>query len=256
MTSPEPASADLAVRPYQGLAAIYDFVMRHVDYIHWVHHVASLLRRHGCEPASIVELACGTGNAALALADLGYGVAGYDASQEMIDVARRKAVRLGRDLHFGVRDLRNLEGLGLHEAAVCLYDSVNYLLTLDQVGEALGQVYDVLAPQGIFIFDVCTEHNSMQHFRDVRDTEQGPGFVYARHSYYDAGERLQYNAFDIRRDDGSRWQETHVQRIYPHDDLVTRVRSSRFELLEALDGFTLRPGSERADRVHFVLRRP
>jgi hypothetical protein len=38
--------------------------------------------------------------------------------------------------------------------------------------------------------------------------------------------------------------------------LVGCVRASRFVLLEALDGFSLRPGSERSDRVHFVLRRP
>lgn len=255
MTSPEAEAAQAVVRPYESLAPIYDFVMRHVDYGHWAGHVHALLRRHACAPDSLVELACGTGNATFALADLGYDVAGYDASREMVSVARQKAVRRGRDLRFGVRDLRNLAGIGVYGAAACLYDSVNYLLTLDHVAEALAQVHDVLAPGGIFIFDVCTERNSMQHFRDVRDAEQGPGFLYTRHSYYDAAERLQYNAFDIRRDDGSRRQETHVQRIYPLDELAARLRASRFELLEALDGFSLRPGSDGSDRVHFVLRR-
>ena len=251
MTSPE----SVPVRPYEGLAPIYDYVMRHVDYVHWAQHVQSLLRRHDGDADHVLELACGTGNAACALASLGYVVSGYDASEEMIAVAREKA-ESRQDLQFEVRDLRDLGGVGDFEAAICLYDSLNYLLSLADVGLALTQVYDVLAPGALFIFDVCTERNSMQHFHDVRDTEQGPGFTYSRHSYYDADEGLQFNRFDIRLENGSRRQESHVQRIYPHDDLVACIGASPFELLEALDGFTRRPGSERSDRIHFVLRRP
>jgi SAM-dependent methyltransferase len=252
MTSPEMAKA----RPYEGLAAIYDHVMRHVDYVHWAQHVQSLLRRHSGDVDHVLELACGTGNVAAALAKLGYSVSGYDASTEMIAVAQSKAPAFEGKLDFGVRDLRDLSDVGSYDGAICLYDSFNYLLELSDVSLALDQVYDVLTPGGVFIFDVCTERNSVQHFRDVRDTEQGPGFNYSRHSYYDADEHLQFNRFEIRLEDGSSRQESHVQRIYPHDKLVGCVRASRFVLLEALDGFSLRPGSERSDRVHFVLRRP
>lgn len=253
MTSPEPAL--LERRPYEGLAPIYDFVMRHVDYVSWAGYVASLLRRHDCEPDRLLELACGTGNASFALAKEGYRITGYDASREMIRVAREKAARQDGDLRFGVRDLRDLSGVGVHGAAVCLYDSLNYLTSLDQVRQALGQVHGVLAEGALLIFDVCTEQNSLRHFRDVRSTEQGTGFSYSRHSHYDAGERLQHNDFDIRFDDRSRVRETHVQRIYDCADLTAAVEAGPFELVELLDGFSLRPGSDLCDRVHYVLRR-
>lgn len=253
MTSPEPALRER--RPYEGLAPIYDFVMRHVDYTAWANYVASLLRRHDCGPARLLELACGTGNASFALAKAGYRLTGYDASREMIRIAREKAARQDRDLRFGVRDLRDLSGVGVHGAAVCLYDSLNYLTSLDQVRQALHQVHGVLSGGAFFIFDVCTEQNSLRHFRDVRNAEQGTGFSYSRHSHYDAGERLQHNDFDIRFDDGSRVRETHVQRIYDCADLAAVVEAGPFELVELLDGFSLRPGSDLCDRVHFVLRR-
>ncbi len=250
------ADADaVKAEPYEGLAPIYDHVMRHVDYGHWARYVQSLLRRHNADTEHLLELACGTGNVACALGKLGYCVTGFDISQEMVEEARKKTAPPPAALHFDVRDLRDLRGIGSFDGAICLYDSFNYLLTLSDFDRALDQVYYVLTSDAVFIFDVCTEQNSVRHFSDVRDTEQGPGFLYTRHSYYDADERLQFNKFDIRLEDGSRRQESHVQRIYPHEDLLARINASRFDLLEALDGFSLRPGSERSDRIHFVLRR-
>ena len=253
MTSPEPAL--LERRPYEGLAPIYDFVMRHVDYVSWAGYVASLLRRHDCEPDRLLELACGTGNASFALAKAGYRITGYDASREMIRVAREKAARQDGDLRFGVRDLRDLSG-SRRPRGRRLPLRQPQLPDEPRPGAAgPGQVHGVLAEGALLIFDVCTEQNSLRHFRDVRNAEQGTGFSYSRHSHYDAGERLQHNDFDIRFDDGSRVRETHVQRIYDCADLTAVVEAGPFELVELLDGFSLRPGSDLCDRVHYVLRR-
>ena len=99
--------------------------------------------------------------------------------------------------------------------------------------------------------------NSLDHFRDVHDAEEGPGFVYTRHSYYDRKRQLQFNSFDIcLGEEGNHVRETHSQRIYSHRDLLAHIEASPFELLGAYDGFTFDPGSDESDRVHFVLRRP
>jgi len=251
-----PGAGPLEREAYDGLAPIYDYVMRHVDYVEWAEYVRSLLERHGDGVQRLIELACGTGNATLEFDRLGYDVAGYDASPAMIDVARGKAETLRRDVAFAVRDLRRLGQIGPVDAAVCLYDSFNYLLQPGDVDTALAEVWRVLADGGLFIFDVCTEENSLRHFSDMRDAEEGPGFVYSRHSYYDREQRLQFNAFDIRYDEGPvHVRETHRQRIYRCDELVERIGRSGFDLLACYDGFSLRKGSEKANRVHFVLRR-
>ena len=209
---------------YDGLAAIYDYVMRHVDYVAWTNYIHSLLRRHGHDANRLVELACGTGNATFELDRLGYEIAGYDASEAMIRLARRKADFLSQQVSFGVRDLREVGDLGPADAAICLYDSFNYLLTPLDIDAALSSVHRLLSPEGIFIFDVCTERNSVNYFLDARESEEGPGFVYSRHSSYDRDDRLQYNAFDIRFDDGD------VHEAATHVGRPNRAETQRVEL--------------------------
>jgi len=243
--------------PYEGLAPIYDFVMRHVDYPEWAAYVRDLMKRFGCSPACLVDLACGTGATAAALHELGYRVSGVDGSEAMLRVAGERLACLGGAIPLFCRDLRCLEGLGPFGAAVCLYDSFNYLLEPADLDRALGQVFAILLPGSFFIFDICTEKNSLRYFRDFRDEEKGPGFCYRRHSYYDRDRRLQFNHFRLRFDgQDAELEELHVQRIYTVAEVVERVEASPFELLGAFDGFTFARGSEASERVHFALRRP
>ena len=242
-------------RPYEGLALIYDYVMRHVDYVDWVKYVDGLLKQFAPAPTTLAELACGTGNAALCFSELGYDVVGVDSSAAMVEVARGKADGVESDVPFFVRDLRDLKGLGPYDAAACLYDSFNYLMDENDVIAALSSVCDILHPSSPFVFDVCTERNSLDHFGDIHDAEEGPGFVYRRHSFYDRERRIQFNSFEISCDD-EHASETHKQRIYPLRELEELIDASPFELLNAFDGFTTKRGTERSDRVHFVLRSP
>ena len=241
--------------PYQGLAPVYDYVMRHVDYDEWVAYVQSLFERWDYSATRIVDLACGTGNISFELHRLNYEVTGVDLSDDMLRVAEAKGGNTG--IEFVQRDLCQLAGLGPFDAAVCMYDSFNYLLETEDLDEALTSVETIVRPEGLFIFDICTEHNSLRYFRDMRDREEGPGFAYERHSTYDAETRLQRNHFVIHFDTQDEvLEETHIQRIYPVSTVIERVEASSFELLDLYDGFTFNRGTEISDRIHFVLRAP
>ena len=244
-----------AQSPYQGLAPIYDYVMAHVEYGEWAAYIHALFARFAPDTSRVVDLACGTGNVSFALHRLGYEVTGVDRSAAMLQVASEKAADTG--VEFIQRDLCQLAGLGPFDAATCLYDSINYLLEPADIDAALCGAQAIVQPGGLFVFDICTERNSLRYFRNMRDSEQGPGFSYERHSMYDPVKRLQRNHFRIRHDGSDvAFEETHVQRIYPVADIAERVEASAWELLALCDGFTFDEGNEESDRVHFVLRTP
>jgi SAM-dependent methyltransferase len=77
-----------------------------------------------------------------------------DISPEMLNIARRK-FRDHADAFF-LADMRALPPVGDFDLVVCLDDCVNYLLSDADLQSAFGSVAALLAPEGIFAFDVNT----------------------------------------------------------------------------------------------------
>ena len=243
--------------PYQVLADIYDHVMTHVNYSRWARYVRDLIRQCASfEVEEVIDLACGTASLTVELDDLGYRMTGADLSEAMLRVGRKKAAAAGKTIPFLHRDLRRLNNMGSFDTAICMYDSINYIVNSEDIERGLRSVYDVLRVGGLFIFDVCTEQNSLRYFSNLRDAGQGPGYTYDRSSTYDRENKMQFNDFAIRfTDDDVVWRESHAQRIYPLEEIEAQIRSSTFDLIDVYSGFTFNKGSEQSDRVHFALRR-
>ncbi len=245
---------DTEATPYSRLATIYDHVMRHVDYVHWARYVSSLLARHKVKPNRVLDLACGTGSLAIELYRRGFDVLGADGCREMLDMAVEKVRKLHYPILFYHHNLLDLGDLPPCDAVLCLYDSINYLMSPEMMIQAFEEVHRVVNPSGVFVVDICTESNSMQYFSNMQSEESGDGFSYRRHSYYKDG--LQYNKFDIHFEDtGEVVKEVHQQRIYPLSTIEEIVDKSPFEIVGAYGGFGYAPPTELSDRVHFVLKK-
>ena len=104
MTVPS-APADLGATAYDELADRYDRIPVE-NRINRLMRRASLARIVSTFPpgSRILEVGCGTGDEALALAARGVQVVAIDASREMIRVARAKADRRGMDGHVEFRE--------------------------------------------------------------------------------------------------------------------------------------------------------
>ncbi len=249
----DPSLREIVSPPYGRMAAIYDFVMRHVDYKAWADYIETVFAHHGANPVSVLDLACGTGNMTLELSRRGYQMTGIDHSEEMLAIARKKAKEARRDIPFFKANLNGVEGPMPADTVICIYDSMNYLMSNDEVVQVLGQVRPFVRKKGLFLFDICTEANSVRHFRNITEREAGEGFAYVRHSFYQDG--VQMNDFTINfKGANETIRETHRQRIYPVQELMDIVTGSDFLLLGAYDGFTLNTATEESDRVHFVLK--
>ncbi|MDP8239896.1 MAG: class I SAM-dependent methyltransferase [Candidatus Hatepunaea meridiana] len=269
------------VEPYHILARIYDQVMSHVDYTSWADFVLEILTDYGlsafpdesslCQnlttselrqvltpdaPMSLLECACGTGTVSINLAIRGYHIEACDESGRMIEVARSKAASLRNPPLFFVKDFLDLDEDDCYDAVLCLYDSVNYLLQTDQVEDYFNCVKRALKPDGLFLFDVCTEYNSLMNFQSGDYEEQGSDFSYIRIMQYHRETKIQENRFLIRLDDapGITYEEVHLQRIYDLGTIRILLESVGFKIEEETDDIQRTTPQEDSLRVHFLCR--
>lgn len=260
--------ASILSPPYGSLAVHYDTVMEHVDYPGWSKHLRGLWRtvrgRTGkaATPRRILELAAGTCRLAEHALFPGVFTVHTDLSPQMLATARARAgkrpVRSACDaLALPFRDGTAKSGFDL---ALMVYDSLNYLTRPEEVRRAFDETLRVLAPGGVFLVDVTTETCSRRHFADTLDFQETGAGAVVRASRYDAESRTQLNLFTFFTigEDGryDRTEEVHRQRVWPAAFLKKTAREAGFTVRACLADFTLKPGGDRDERLHFVLQKP
>lgn len=251
----------MPAEPYSVLAAGYDLVMDHVDYDQWAAYLFDLLRRHGTDVKTVVELGGGTGSLARRLQPLGdYRYLLTDGSAAMLARAREKLDEEESSIRCVQADFTTVScnDLGLTEpadAAILVYDGLNYLLDADAVAALLRCVHGLLRPGGVAIIDQSTPPNSEARSDGVVDEGTRADFSYVRESHYDPDTRRHETVFSLTVN-GQSWTERHVQRAYTREEVRTLINDSPMIAEEAYDEFTTDPAHDESYRVHWVLRRP
>ncbi len=243
----------IQTKPYTALAEIYDCVMRGVPYKKWARYIVNLIRRFCPDAKRIFEIACGTGTLLSILKKYGFIVDAMDSSIAMISKAREKLK--GEDVRFFIADMSNFKVDEKYDVALCLYDSVNYLDSIEKFDGLFKSVESLLYDHGVFIFDISTEYNSIQNSALMNLSGECFGIKYTRRSYYLRDEGVHINEFEIELN-GEKYFERHTQKIYKISEIKDAIGSNGlFEVVGCFDGFSFLEGSERSERVHFILKK-
>ncbi|MCC7430390.1 class I SAM-dependent methyltransferase [bacterium] len=244
----------LEKQPYSILANVYDKMMSYVNYSDWIDFVEEVFAETKTQPTTILELACGTGNLTLELAKRGYEVFGTDYSQEMIEIAKEKAGKQKLKANFQKMDMRNLVFEQKFDAVLCLFDGINYLTELEDLKKTLENAFSLLNGNGILIFDLATETNSLRNFNGYFEKNFYKSIVYTRESFYNQEEKIHTTEIKITlpKKQGS-FLETHFQKIYSIEEIFDLVKKLSCKKILTFDGFCLEQPSKDSDRINFVL---
>lgn len=125
----------------------------HTEADSFIRNVTGVL--HMDQGARILDLACGQGRHALAMASLGYEVTGADLSQESISEAKKTE---NDHLHFVVHDMRRPIAVNYFDAVLNLFTSFGYFYTKRDNIRTIDAVHSCLKPNGYFILDYFNAH--------------------------------------------------------------------------------------------------
>ncbi|MCG8608746.1 class I SAM-dependent methyltransferase [bacterium] len=245
------------VEPYSQLAHIYDYAMRHVNYGRWAAYLCKLFSKADFPVRKVLDIACGTGNLLVRFADSGFRLAGVDSSESMIRIAKKKVYKENLIMPLWCGSMQDFQVSTKFDALVCIYDSINYCMDSSAYQATIRHAAQALRCGGLFIFDICTQKNSRTNFQDYYERDGADDYQYIRQSFYSRDSNIQTNEFVITRNSGSTsvFKEQHKQRIYKIQELRNALPPGLFEIVGIYDGFSMRSGSERSDRVHFVLKK-
>jgi len=113
------------------------------------------------EVVRVLDLGCGTGGHYLELAKLGYDVVGLDASETMLEEARKKLSEAGMQSYFVLGDMTRvrfaLKSTKIplpFDAIICMGYSFAHLIDDKLLIQSLEEARSVLKQDGVFIFCV------------------------------------------------------------------------------------------------------
>jgi ubiquinone/menaquinone biosynthesis C-methylase UbiE len=182
---------------------------------------------------NVLDLCCGSGHVTRELVARGYRVTGVDSSAGLIALAR---VDLP-GVDFRVQDVRELSLDQSFQAALSTFDSLNHILTLDELGDVFARVYRSLRPGGLFVFDMNLKEaygaDIPEWVADVQDGSVG----LVRATFDLASRRAATELVWFVRSESGSWQQ-HCTKIeeqcYSQQDILRALADAGFRNIEAI----------------------
>lgn len=244
---------------YTSFAQVYDEFMDNVPYDDWVLYLHQLLVENGVDKGIVLDMGCGTANVTRRLAAKGYDMIGIDNSSEMLEIARQKD-ETGNDILYLLQDMREFELYGTVDAAVSICDSMNYILSVEELTQVFRLVNNYLEREGLFIFDMNTEYKYKTILADNTIAENRDRCSFIWENYYYEDEKI--NEYDLtifinnssQEDLFTRFMETHYQRAYSLDEVKSALKDAGMEFVAAYDAFTKEPVHDKSERMYIIAK--
>ena len=234
---------------YQNVALVYDYLMSDIDYDTWFRHYQMQMQKSA--PVNrVLEIGCGTGNFTRRLVEY-YDVYAVDNSPQMIKIAQKKLTTAsdGHHVVFECADMGCFEAsLPLFDAAVAVFDVLNYAHSVDRLKTVFMHVASKLRTGGSFVFDV----NSEAAFRlclfdeDSEDPDSGCSHVWR--GVYDEETHLEHIEMKYYRNGKFWFGEQQVQRAHSEEEITEALQSAGFEQILILDAMKMTAADEKSDR--------
>jgi SAM-dependent methyltransferase len=246
---------------YNSLAQVYDRLMEDMPYGEWLSWLEEYWAQHG-QPRTLVDLGCGTGTIALAIAAKGLQVVGIDLSEEMLEVARNKEKMLHkvewvtRSLDWQQQDMRRWSLPQQVECVISCFDCLNYLLTEAELLQTFQRTYAGLVHGGMFIFDMHHRNQFDDYAMNAPFCLDDDEVSYIWNCSWNEGQEIlkhRLSLFIREHDHYMRVVETHHERVYTEQTVILLLEQAGFARIKSYADYSFAPVDEaHTQRLFFV----
>ena len=248
--------------PYACIADLYE--AEHRGWTEDLDLYRALATRAG---GPVLELGCGSGRVAVALAEAGHQVHGIDLSESILAIARHKLNGRRLPLTFECADMRRFGSRLAFGLVFCALDTLLHAQSPGDLRETLLAAHRVLRPAGLLAFDIVNPTPDLLAMRDgvVRhqSTFVGPGDTEVTHFVsWDVDPDTQTidtaHFYDWLGDDGLVRRRTTSFRLryLERDEVEAALAATGFERVETYGSVRLDPFEPDSDRMIVVATKP
>jgi SAM-dependent methyltransferase len=246
---------------YDYLARVYDRLTSDIDYSKVANYTLEICRRYLNRPLDkLLDLACGTGSHAIALAKKKIEVTGIDISGAMLTEAIDKSTSENTNILFSKQDMCSFEIHGNVDVITCCFDSVNHILDPSCFGKMMKNVDKYLVPGGLFIFDVNSEYKFKKIYGNNVYIESFDDLTFIWQNHFDKNSGIvEFEmTFFTRHKDGRyvKHKESNFERLYTGDEIASYINCTSLEQMAIYDGFSFKSLHKRSQRISYILKKP
>ena len=215
-----------------------------------------LLLPHLPAQASILDLCCGTGQLARVLNARGYRVTGIDGSEYMVRYARENAP----GVEFIIDDARSFHLPHTFHAVVSTFDSLNHIMSLEDLASVFSHVYTALQEGGRFLFDLNMEEGYRTMWGDNLDIVEDDQVCVIQTDYnpIERTARFKTTIFYLDKE----WQRSDItltQKYHSEAEVTSALKSAGFIDINTYahnDDWVLGELTPDSTRAFFICQKP
>jgi len=200
--------------------------------------VEKILRLTGVGGGTVLDLCCGPGRHAVALAKRGFAVTAVDRTAFLLDQARARAAHANLPVEFVLEDMRRFSRPATFDLIINFFTSFGYFVDQADDLRVLERVRENLKPGGVFVLEMVSKERLARSFQATTSRELPNGDVlFERHEIVDDWTRVHNHWTLIRGGSTRTFEFTH--RIYSGQemkDLLTKAGFAGARVYGDLDG--------------------
>ncbi len=210
------------------------------------------IRQLFCSRREVVDLCCGTGDVAIAMAKYGFRVTGVDISADMLNVATEKAMQSAARVMFLREDARDLKLMHPVDGIYSLTDGMNYISQGVELETVFKAAAKALKTNGLFAFDVSTEYKYKNVLNGKTFTFDYDDVFVSWHNEYDENKKkcvMNVTGFIQKNGLYERFDEEHIQYCHSVENIKISLETCGFEVCGIFSGYTENEYSDTDERI-------
>ena len=235
---------------------MYPFMFPDQRFVDAERQVAKALALTKPNGKSALDLCCGPGRCAIALAKKGFTVTGVDKTRHLLDKARTKARAAGVTVEWIHEDMRDFLRPSSFALILSMFTSFGYFENKQDDRIVLENVFTSLQPGGVFLIELMGKERLAKILQSPITTILPDGAIWIdRHEVFDEWTRVRNEWLVVR--DGKTKSFKFNLNIYSGLELRERLENAGFtgvSLYGSLDGIEYGSSAERLIAIGRKLR--